>query len=453
MNPVATKQVALDNSLVPSKNRLKIEKCNARIEFRKPQREETYQVTLDALKLYPCYPAFLINAEVPEVYMHQFWNTIQKIKDTDAYRFKLDKKFRVDTKVFCKILQIVPDFSNQTYLNLFKKNWLHLSRNWVILASGLIDSGNHELKSCGVCTTRRNVDYVSLPEEELLCNKADNKEISSNKERAQTLTKISPKLSCINLISIDKTISMRNMINLHTISDDTLLGTLKFVSKTQDYYQYGALIPDDMINQDINDSKAYKTYLDFATRKATPKKARNFKKVASPSRKLSLVLEEEPSVPKKKTPAKVDRGKGMDLLSEVALLEDAQLKQTLKKNKQETRKLHASGSNDGVGSQSKVPNEHQDKRAGTNELTDGGKRVRSNASSSVSSNFANQFLNLDNVPPTDTEVVSMMNVKVLHEEPSSQTPPLLNIPITVISKTLTAVVSTISSTIPPITPL
>ncbi|GJW86816.1 hypothetical protein Tco_0162156 [Tanacetum coccineum] len=48
-------------------------------------------------------------------------------------------------------------------------------------------------------------------------------------------------------------------------------------------------------------------------------------------------------------------------------------------------------------------------------------------SSYVSFDFANQFLNLDNVPPTDTEFVSMMNVKVCHEEPSTQTPPLLNI--------------------------
>ncbi|GJZ11692.1 hypothetical protein Tco_0546451 [Tanacetum coccineum] len=67
MNPVAAKQVALDNSLVPSVKRLTIEKCNARIEFSKPQREVTYQVTLDALKLSPCYLAFLITAEVPEI--------------------------------------------------------------------------------------------------------------------------------------------------------------------------------------------------------------------------------------------------------------------------------------------------------------------------------------------------------------------------------------------------
>nr|GEZ87843.1 hypothetical protein [Tanacetum cinerariifolium] len=93
---------------------------------------------------------------------------------------------------------------------------------------------------------------------------------------------------------------MRNKVNLYTIRDDTLLGTLKIVSKTQDYQQYGALIPDDIINQDIKDSKAYKTYLDFAIGKATPKKARKFKKVVSPLRKLSHVLEEKPTVKPKR---------------------------------------------------------------------------------------------------------------------------------------------------------
>ncbi|GJY66778.1 hypothetical protein Tco_1535172 [Tanacetum coccineum] len=58
MNPIATQHAALDNAWVPSKKRVKIERCNARIAFSKPQREETYQVTLEALKLSPCYPAF-----------------------------------------------------------------------------------------------------------------------------------------------------------------------------------------------------------------------------------------------------------------------------------------------------------------------------------------------------------------------------------------------------------
>ncbi|GKB80242.1 hypothetical protein Tco_0947137 [Tanacetum coccineum] len=64
MNPIATQQAALDNSLVPSEKRLKIEICNARIAFIKPQREETYQVTLEERKLSPCYPVFVITAEI-----------------------------------------------------------------------------------------------------------------------------------------------------------------------------------------------------------------------------------------------------------------------------------------------------------------------------------------------------------------------------------------------------
>ncbi|GKC09302.1 hypothetical protein Tco_1000912 [Tanacetum coccineum] len=345
-----------------------------------------------------------------------------------------------------------------------------------------------------------------------------------------------------------------------------------------------------MINQDIKDSKAYKTYYDFATGKATPKKARKYKKFASPSRKLSPVVEEESaekpkrakkpskksttvptagvtirdtpseSVPKKKTPAKVDRGKGMYLLSNVALLEAAQLKKTLKKSKLETHKLYASGSDERTGTKPGVPdvpkylskseneswgdssddddndddsnevtkdddNDDVDSDAdGDNEASDSDKTdfdkdeslnlnqnddeeeeneeeyVRTPGSFdfnddeeeyqelykdvntkyeqvkedehvtlttihdtqktegplqsfSVSSDFTNQFLNLDNIPPTDTEVVSMMNVKVRHEKPSTQTPPLLNIPVTVIPETLTAPGSTIPLTIPPITPL
>ncbi|GJY75875.1 retrovirus-related pol polyprotein from transposon TNT 1-94, partial [Tanacetum coccineum] len=63
-NPVAAQQVAFDNALVAPEKLLKIEKCNMRIEFNKPQRETTYQVTLDVLKLSPYYPAFLITAEI-----------------------------------------------------------------------------------------------------------------------------------------------------------------------------------------------------------------------------------------------------------------------------------------------------------------------------------------------------------------------------------------------------
>ncbi|GKC49848.1 hypothetical protein Tco_1072593 [Tanacetum coccineum] len=70
MNPIASQQAVLHNSLVTPEKKLKIERRNARIAFTKPQKEETYQVTLEALKISPCYLAFHITIEVPKIYMH-----------------------------------------------------------------------------------------------------------------------------------------------------------------------------------------------------------------------------------------------------------------------------------------------------------------------------------------------------------------------------------------------
>ncbi|GJR40617.1 retrovirus-related pol polyprotein from transposon TNT 1-94 [Tanacetum coccineum] len=56
----------LDLELVPKENRLDIGKCNGRIPSGLKPKEETFQVVLDALALTPCYPAFIIIADVPE---------------------------------------------------------------------------------------------------------------------------------------------------------------------------------------------------------------------------------------------------------------------------------------------------------------------------------------------------------------------------------------------------
>ncbi|GJY65003.1 hypothetical protein Tco_0466463 [Tanacetum coccineum] len=73
--------------------------------------------------------------------------------------------------------------------------------------------------------------------------------------------------------------------------------------------------------------------------------------------------------------------------------------------------------------------------------------------SSISFDFATQFLNLDNPSPADTKINSMMNIDVRHEEPSTQIPPLLTIPVTVIPETSSAATSTIPPPIPPFTPI
>ncbi|GJU40831.1 hypothetical protein Tco_1193788 [Tanacetum coccineum] len=70
MNPV----IALDNALVAPDDRVKIGKCNMRINLTKTNKEATYQVVLDTLSLSPCYNAFTNTADVPEIYMQQLPN-------------------------------------------------------------------------------------------------------------------------------------------------------------------------------------------------------------------------------------------------------------------------------------------------------------------------------------------------------------------------------------------
>ncbi|GJZ24297.1 hypothetical protein Tco_0561756 [Tanacetum coccineum] len=108
MTSITAQQTKLDLELVPKENRLDIGKCNGRIPRGFSPREPTFQVVLDALALTPCYPAFLITADVPEVYMHQFWNYIYK--HDDFYRFKINKKkrFKLTLEVFRDIIQICP---------------------------------------------------------------------------------------------------------------------------------------------------------------------------------------------------------------------------------------------------------------------------------------------------------------------------------------------------------
>ncbi|GJW57449.1 hypothetical protein Tco_0104180 [Tanacetum coccineum] len=94
---------------------LEIGKCNGRLNPRTKQREPTFQVVLDALALTPCYSAFLTTTDVPEVYMHHFWDSIHKY-DT-SYRFRMDKKkkFDLNLEIFRDIFQICPRVHGQNF--------------------------------------------------------------------------------------------------------------------------------------------------------------------------------------------------------------------------------------------------------------------------------------------------------------------------------------------------
>ncbi|GJX22942.1 hypothetical protein Tco_0227387 [Tanacetum coccineum] len=175
-------------------------------------------------------------------------------------------------------------------------------------------------------------------------------------------------------LSKDKTISWRNKIGMHTSRDDYQINTLRFISANEVSQVYGARLPESMTSPEMRETKAYKTYLGYATGATPPKIARKFKK-ASPSKKninLNLVLvDNKPKSTKKKVPSKkttrkqtsgvvmrdtpveslskkkekvkVDQGKGIELLSEVALTEEAQFQEVRKKSMRDFHRTHPSG--------------------------------------------------------------------------------------------------------------
>nr|GEW10005.1 hypothetical protein [Tanacetum cinerariifolium] len=103
------KLIASDEKLVLTKDRVPIGDSNLRIDPFMTKREETFQVVLDILKNTSFYNAFLISANVPEIYMQQFWLTVQKVKKSSSYQFILDHKTcLIDVDIFKEILDISP---------------------------------------------------------------------------------------------------------------------------------------------------------------------------------------------------------------------------------------------------------------------------------------------------------------------------------------------------------
>ncbi|GKC62867.1 hypothetical protein Tco_1095465 [Tanacetum coccineum] len=178
-----------------------------------------------------------------------------------------------------------------------------------------------------------------------------------------------------HFLTKDKTISKRNKIGMHTSRDDYLINTLRFVSTKEEYQIYEARLPKSMTSPEMQETKAYKTYLGYATGVTPLKKARKFKKHASPKlsvvpasleepiRKskrvkrpakkssnvptVGVVIRETPvkSLSKKKEKMAVEKCKGIDLLSEVALTKEAY-----------AVKIKHSITNEGTGAKPGVPN-------------------------------------------------------------------------------------------------
>nr|GFD29501.1 hypothetical protein [Tanacetum cinerariifolium] len=92
-------QVALDEALVPSVQRLRIGRSNFRLPSDIQSKESTLQVVYYVLRNSLFFRAFLVTADVPEIYMQEFWATAKLHQH--PIRFKIDtRKSVLDLEAF-----------------------------------------------------------------------------------------------------------------------------------------------------------------------------------------------------------------------------------------------------------------------------------------------------------------------------------------------------------------
>ncbi|GJX35207.1 retrovirus-related pol polyprotein from transposon TNT 1-94 [Tanacetum coccineum] len=107
--------------LAPSTDRVKISSTNLRLETTVPQKEEIFQVMIDVIKNSTCLKAFTISANVPKIFMQQFWYTIKKILDICP---------RVEGEEFTELQ--IDDDTPTFLLNLGYKGPLHKYTNMYV---------------------------------------------------------------------------------------------------------------------------------------------------------------------------------------------------------------------------------------------------------------------------------------------------------------------------------
>ncbi|GJR99103.1 hypothetical protein Tco_0315612 [Tanacetum coccineum] len=138
---------------------------------------------------------------------------------------------------------------------------------------------------------------------------------------------------------------------MNTSKDDYLINSLRFVSAREETQIYGAILPESLTSPEMKETKAYKTYIGFASA-STEEPTGKLKRVKRPTKKSTqdlergVVIRETPEIPVSKKKEKVDvaRGKGIELLSDVALTKEAQYEEVRKKSLRDFHKTHPSGS-------------------------------------------------------------------------------------------------------------
>nr|GEV97672.1 uncharacterized mitochondrial protein AtMg00810-like [Tanacetum cinerariifolium] len=257
MDMTINQQVALDEALVLYASQLRIRKSNFCLRSDITSKESTLKLVYDVLRLTPFYKAFLVTADVPEIYIQEFWAT--STVHHHLVCFKMDNKKRiVNLEYFKEMLHICPRLPNQTFNELpFKEEILAFLR--YLGHSGEI----RKITDVNINKLHQSWRSFATVINRCLSGKITGYD-SLRLSQAQILWGMYHKKN-------DPSIPMRNKVNWHYVRDDQMFTTIKLVSRHQNTQQFGAILPIELTNKDIRNSAAYKEYYTIASGAAPPK--------------------------------------------------------------------------------------------------------------------------------------------------------------------------------------
>nr|GEX62463.1 hypothetical protein [Tanacetum cinerariifolium] len=301
--------------------------------------------------------AFQVTADVPEIYMQEFWATAKL--HHNSIRFKIDtKKSVLDLEAFREMLHISPRILNQSFADLSNEeeildflrflghsyeiryltdvNVNKLYQPWRLFASVI----NKCLtgKSSGVDSFRLsqsqmlwgfyhriNIDFAYLIWEDFVYQVEHKNQKRSNEMYYPRFTKV----IIDNFMTRKPYISRRNRINWHYVRDDVLFSTIKVVSRHQTTQQYGAILPIELTTDEIKNSKAYKEYYACAMGEAAPKPKASAKKKKGESASPTTPPTPTPTTTVESAPRLSATAKGIDSLFESTPQVDVQASTTV----------------------------------------------------------------------------------------------------------------------------
>ncbi|GKD28838.1 hypothetical protein Tco_1239616, partial [Tanacetum coccineum] len=233
--PAVAPPTCTDEQILPHIRWVPIGKSNCYLDAEKVQSNPIYKIAVDILKHTNFFRVFIASSIIPAIYIQQFWDTICYDRTDGGYKCQLDEQwFNLTKDTLRDALQITPVNNNKafsspptqdTLINFvnslgYPKEVKHLSN---VVTNDMFQPWRALTTIINLCLTGKTSGF----------------------ERPRALHKFHP----------------RPESPLYLLTEEPILGYLKFSAKGTKKEVFGMLILNELINDDIRGADYYDAYL------------------------------------------------------------------------------------------------------------------------------------------------------------------------------------------------